>query len=41
MRVIDAAFSLFGQQDHCRLAFEAEIWRRQSPPQTRPLERTP
>lgn len=35
MRLIDAAFSLFGQREHCRLAFEAEIWRRQSPPQTR------
>lgn len=35
MRVIDAAFSLFGQREHCWLAFEAEIWRRQSPPQTR------
>lgn len=40
MRVIDAAFSLFGQQDHCRLAYEAEIWRRQSPPQTRPQANT-
>lgn len=35
MRLIDAAFSLVGQQEHCRLAYEAEIWRRQSPPDSR------
>lgn len=37
MRVIDAVFGLFGQQDHCRQAHEAEVWRRQSAPATRVL----
>lgn len=35
MRVVDSVFEWFGQVDHCRLAHEAELWRRQSAPADR------
>ena len=33
--LIDAAFRLFGEQDHCRAAYDSEVGRHQSPPDLR------